>query len=390
MELQKGPVSIFSLVFNSLKIANQTFGSALATTIYTTILQALLIGCIYGIAMVFGYRLAIPFVIIALPLVYFLTTVLLLAITQLIAAKIEKVGLTFMESWTASLLPALYFIIAGILLALPVAGIQYVLKIFFSGNTLLFQVVSIAIGLIYLPFIFTPQILALRGEGPLESIMHSWKLASVHYLRVLFTVIILGIIHVIFMLACVGAFKALLPVFLAHPETVINSKQLFLQAPWLFIGLAILYAYLMLFNTSVLTGLFLSLDYGHRAVNNREQNVPLEALQEAPEQTNSPLPPIPAVAVTPEIEVKQASVQTQTDEHTDLHLGQVYSAQDHVGQVVELEEDRMPTILFDEDMARQLAENERKMQEQQDKAAKRKEDEENGPQQSIRISKRPM
>ena len=84
----------------------------------------------------------------------------------------------------------------------------------------------------------------------------------------------------------------------------------------------------------------------------------------------------PASDVMPDISVKQASVRTDADPDTARHLDQVYRAQEHLGPRPGAEEDRMPTILFDEDMARQLAESEEKMRQSKEAADKRKDDEE--------------
>ena len=102
-----------------------------------------------------------------------------------------------------------------------------------------------------------------------------------------------------------------------------------------------------------------------------------------------PEPIQPSDAVMPDVMIKQASIRTDADADPDTarHLDQVYSAQEHLPQSLEQEEDRMPTILFDEEMAKQLAENEERMRLSKEQAAKRKEDDQ---QQSIKISDKPL
>ena len=130
-----------------------------------------------------------------------------------------------------------------------------------------------------------------------------------------------------------------------------------------------LYAFLFLVIASITTILFLNLDYCHRQVNSREMDMSL---------TGAALP----IDLAADVQVKQASVQAHADDAMAHHLDQVYRAQDYLANAIQQEEDRMPTLLFDEEMAKQLADHEAKLK--QEKESSKNTDEEPP---SIKISK---
>ena len=80
------------------------------------------------------------------------------------------------------------------------------------------------------------------------------------------------------------------------------------------------------------------------------------------------------------------TVSPETNEmNVDEHLNQVYSPDNiKVQQYMHQEEDRMPTILFDDDMAQDIAKNQEMMSA---KKEKNNQPEDNGPE-NIKLSKR--
>ena len=115
---------------------------------------------------------------------------------------------------------------------------------------------------------------------------------------------------------------------------------------------AILYAFFILFMQAATTVLFLNLDYSHRAVQTRETDTPRVMIHQA---TVAP------TQVETNLGVTHASIKIQENnpEHTTQHLEQVYDPTPHLQQAVPQEdEDRMPTLLFDDELAKQLAAHE--------------------------------
>ena len=292
----------------------------------------------------------------------------------------EGTGLGVMESIKTSFLPSIYFFISSAMLA--VVGIAVLFAAALSHLIWVVFATYLILGFAFLPFIFTPQVTALRGEGPVNALRYSWQLGTAHYCHILLMLLMLCGTFIVLALACVCACKAFLPALFENPLAIQFQVMMWMsQIPKLYLAFGLLtflllYGFVILTMQSFFTGLFLNLDYCHRSINNRDADMPLI---ETVEEDAAPLVDISS----PDIEIKQASVYTHTDEIDQTNLQQVYSANEHISFSSVQEEDRMPTILFDDDMARQLQENERKMQERQATAGISQEDD---GQQSIKIS----
>lgn len=380
MELKNGLLPIHKLILGCLKIANQAFGAVLAVFICVILLNLCMWAVVAGAVFVFGQMgslLQIP----ASLLQGFLNMMLMMAIIQLIAAKMEKTGLTIGESLVGSIRPAFYMILSSLIIGIPLVLI--IVAASFSKSPLIIGLVILALSFILLPLVFTQTILALRDEGPISAIQYSWHIGTKYYLRILGILLTITAIMIVIILAIVCVLKAFLPQLFVQPQLLqFQLMGLIMGAPKLYLVLGgivclLFYGYLIIFGNAIYTAIFLNLDYCERPIHNREMTIH--------EQQQEIIPVVPAVAVTPEIEVKQASVQTQTDEHTDMHLEKVYSANEHAAQFIEQEEDRMPTILFDDEMARQLAENDRQVKERAERAAQQNSSTDDG-QESIKMS----
>lgn len=378
MNLRKGPLSVFQLIKVGLVTANRAFGAALGLFVMLVLVSVLIVLVNVGFGMVFGYQ-PIWLKLITSVINGLLTTAFWVALIQVLASRMEKTGLSVVEAIQNSLLPSVYWIISSILLMIPVLLLGIAAG--FSHSVWVTAVAVILILFLSIPFIFVLPVLALRQEGPIGALQYSWHLGTAHYWRILWTLFVFWLIGMMCILAVACAIKILFPVLFANPGMLQLQAMIWLaQTPKLYLllfGLLAmgLYAFLLLVIWAIYTAFFLSLDYCNRQTANREVDV----------QPLAQKPVAPSIDISPEVVVKQASVATQTDEATNLHLEQVYSAKNYPQQSVLQEEDRMPTILFDEDMAQQLAENERRMQEQKDKSEKQPDEPED--EQKIQISK---
>ena len=363
MELKNGPVSTFKLFFYSLKAANQAFGTVLALAVMIVFFVALLTGICLGISVLLNRPFGLGAITLPLPIINtFLQIVFILASIRILAARFEKAGISAYESFRDAVVPAVYFIISSLILSIIAAAVFFVLSFF--NSSMLMAVGLLAVCLAMLPFCFTQQALILRAEGPISALRYSWELGVRHYVRILLTSILLILFFVFLILALFCILKALLPAQYAFylsaqgmPMLALVLPILLMQVPKLYLLLGgfvlfILWLYFVLFAQGVWTGLFLNLDYLDRNAESRELNARAEAAAAA---VNTP-----ASDVMLDVSVKQASVRTDADPDTARHLDQVYRAQEHLARALEQEEDRMPTILFDEDMARQLAEAKKK------------------------------
>ena len=379
MELRNGPVSIFKIVFYALKVSNQAFGTVLALMFLMVAFIALLSVICFGVSTLINNPLGLTAISLPLPLLTtFLEVVFTVATVYILAARFEKRGTSAYESFRDCLVPAIYFIISSLLVGIVFYALLFGLM---QLSSLTIKLVGgLLLCLLLLPFCFTIHAIALRNEGPLSALRYSWDLVTRHYWRMLWNIFCLGLMGLFVILAVFSLCKALLSAqyaAFASPHGLAALQTLaplwLLQQPKLYIILGsiilvLLYLYFCLFVQAVWTGLFLNLDYADRPVQSRD----LDAQEGFTSRT-----------VLPDVGIKQTSVQTSTDEATASHMEQVYNAQDHLAQALQAEEDRMPTILFDEDMAKELAENEEKMRRHQEEASQKKDLDE---QKSIKIS----
>lgn len=383
MELKNGPVSFFSLIGGALQAANRAFGSVLLLLVGLALLEILLAAIIVGAGFVFKFQTNALIQIFAAVLNGFLGIVFSTAVIQLLASKIEKTPMSATEAFTSSVVPSLYFLVSSLILCVC-AGLVF----FAAAATHSLWVIIItyaALCFIFLPFLFTQYALALREETPLGALRYSWQLGSAYYIRILLTLLLLAALIICCLLAVFCAVKAIAPEYLnpmmLQIQLLMWSQQFSLPV---LIGAAIIlllfYLFVLLTFQAIITILFLNLDYCQRVTQSRE----LETAVPQPEQI--PAAQAAQTAMPLDVSVKQASIRTQSDEDTQRHLDQVYRAQEHLAQALEQEEDRMPTILFDEDMARQLAENEQKMKAHQQQTSQKKDDD----QQPIKISEKPL
>ena len=375
MELKKGPLSFSQLVVGGLQAANRAFGAALALfaivfaiTLLTTMVQA------FGVWVFPRYAFLIQ---IPLGLCLILLGIMTpLALIQILASKIEKTGESAWNCLTSCVLPAVYFVASSFLLAIPALLIMG--AAFLSHSSLIVALCYIVLSFLMLPFIFVQHAIALRGETPVSALWYSWKLATHHYVRILLYLFGIGAVIFILLLSCLCVAKAFHAEWLGNPM-MLQMHLLALPKLYLLLGsfiFFVVYVFGLLTFQAIITLLFLNLDYCHRQVKTREHDTPL--VQAAIGITDP-------VELLSEVKVKHASIETSVNENTISHLEKVYSAQEHLSQAVQQqEEDRMPTLLFDEEMIKKLAETERDLKEKQEKEKNAGEDPENPP--SIKIS----
>lgn len=394
MELRNGPVSFFKLFFLSLKAVNQAFGSVFFLLICVGLLLALLVALTVGAAFLFGPRVVGPMQIPVSIISAFVQMAAMLAIVALLGAKLEKQGLSPLQALRDSFLPALYFFVDSIILTLAMGLVLVVAYMLGSFKVLFIALLASCFAL--LPFIFLQPILALRDEGPISALSYCIELGKAHYLRILLNLIGLGLVGVLIVLGGICALKAWAPEQFNLVSSLLVSPQMAAMAPMLLsmqlmqlpkltllfisIGVAFVYLFLYMFGQSFVTALFLNLDYAQRGTQNRDLDGVV--VKEHPAHGHAPVH-----AVAPGVGVKQVSIRTQNAEDLTHHLDKVYDAKEHLAQALEQEEDRMPTILFDEEMAKQLEQAQQEMQKQKEQSAKNKED--NGPQ-SIKMSDKPL
>ncbi len=378
MEFKKGHHSILRLICISLKAANQSFGSIIASVLLVALFNVLLYGIVFGVSFlspIIGVILNIPVSILS----SFVGLVLPMAMILILACKIEKKGISAYDALTSSIMPSLYYIVSAIILSIPPAILLIAASLSKSITVMLLSYLVILLA--YLPFMFLQPALVLRQLGPIEALKYSWEMGTKNYLKllaILFTVLLTAVIAI---LAIFCLIKAMNPELILSLTTIpaqfwpffITSYLNQIALPLLITGIVILvalYAFVFVFMMAFLTALFLDFDAEFSIFGNRDTDSPLlqENLAETPEFSQQ----------NPDhhhVSVQHEAVQTElVDEHTSGHLEQVYNPQEHLDRAVDQEEDRMPTILFDEEMMKQLAENERQMRERKERAQQQDDD----------------
>lgn len=237
--------------------------------------------------------------------------------------------------------------------------------------------------------VYAPAAIALRDQGPVSAALYSFQMTSgLKFFTALGTILIILLLPVVYLAAVLYGGYTMIPLYFADSFNLAALSPIW----WAVLAvLAIGYVFVLLSCPAFLTLVFLNQDYGF----NRDSFTPQAELKITNRQTqvfgagNNILPPGVGNLVRPEdlggVRVTQSSVSTMPDDGvTEQHLQQVYKPKPEDLVQYKDEEDRMPTILFDDDMARQL-EEERARWQQKHTQDKTKKGEDDAP--SVKMSK---
>ena len=312
---------------------------------------------------------------------------------RILGAQAEGGPLPLSEAFSSSLRPTLYQFVTAVLLAVPLLFLLMLVGLL--QNKILLFIVMLGLFLtlgVRLCYSFIS--IAIAKKGPIEGILFSWKLtqgkrfadALIMCLMTLGTVLL---IELFFMALAYGSFL-LIPLHFAE------SFQLAHPSAWWFLGALIVLLIGLFFYFIVLAFPLLVFINRHAAFvkeTSLQEDSTVVALPGLtlpdkidPKSATAQQTKTDSSALTgEEVQLSQASINTDEDE-TDLskHLNQVYTPQPD--EIIEyVNEDRMPTLLFDEKMARQLQESQ-SLIDAREKAKENKENEDNGPD-AVKMSK---
>ena len=353
--------NLIQLLTGSFRLINRATGAI--------IVYIILIALING-AIVFSPKVGVPQPISSI-LGSFFSVYSGLVLWRLLAAKAENNGESISNSFSASLLPTVYMIVYSLIVGVAVAAFAAIIGVLRAPLKLMILLAVLLSFIAMTRLLFVPLAIALRNQGPVEAIVYSWNLTAKRYIKVVFG-LILSMVFPFLIFGGIGY-----GLYVGIPLYFADSFNLAaLTAPWycLLAALLLLWVFLWLSMTAFLLLLFLNLDYGENRFS-FTPNVVKEA--QAKQQSFAPArKPEPVNLKTQNVNlldeadvqtvsVTQASIKTESaPEHLSEHLDQVYQPKQEDLEQYVAEEDRMPTILFDDDMARQMEEN-RKMWEQQ-------------------------
>ena len=353
------PQSLFSLWLAQFGVANRTLGKVIKISLVLLLPYILLAAALYALKptnLVALVLCAIVFVIYTL----FLAFGSPLMLMRIFTADIENIPESTSETITRCILPTLYVIIYQILFGI----LSFLIS--FIGNFTRSALVAGLLNLIFtlcvtLRLVYTGMAIAVREKGPIEGAAYSWQLTSgAGYLRTLgmcFMSMVLPILVII------GAILLAYGLYVAIPLYMPNSFDIANLSPMWYVigGLGIVFLlFLGLCMSAFPLLVFLNLDnntYQQQwtSTPNLVTETPdAEALNTWPSTTKkTTAEPVPDLE---DLTVQRTAVHTQGHESMQEHLDKVYKPKQQ--EFIQYEdEDRMPTILFDDEMAKQLEEN---------------------------------
>ncbi len=353
--------SIFALLGESFQLVNRSF-----SVVFTLVL----VGAVGTVALYALAWIQVPQVVIGL-LNGLYSTLLSVMFFKLFASRAENDNLSLSDIAAASVLPAVYTIILGLLCGVSGLLVGLVSGVLGAAGSALILIPIGLVGLfIAIRFSLAPVAIALREQNPINALGYSWQLTGKHFWRILGALLIMMIVPTLLTAAVIGGAVVLIPLYFADS---FNLAQL--SGPWIaalvVFGLFMMFVWLAMCAYWVLV--FLNLDYQE----NRGA-APAVPLPQVTTQ-NTVLPPGSGPVAQPvapqEVQILRASVKSHDeDDALSKHLEQVYQPKPE--DIVEYtEEDRMPTILFDDEMAKQMEANRAKWEEEKAKARQKNESE---------------
>lgn len=372
--------NLLSLWLESFVVINKGLGKLTKALLGLAVLMAIVITLC-----AFTLGLSSPITRIILnPFAIFCSTV----IFQVIAADILRTQQPLMEAFAGSVWPSIFQLIASIVVGIGFVPLTLICVLATKIFPPLGLILLIASMFLMVRFLYAFIAIAIDNKGPIEGLIYSWKLTGgSNYIDTLLVLLILmgsyALLMIFYTLVGVALWK-LIPLYFA------NSFNLAHLSPvWWLVGLVLVVLYLF-YHLAMIT--FLLLVFLNRKfqlepttpVKEEQQDtifIPLPELekpaqgnvvQQAPNdtanlqavpQTDNPQKPAPSSAKNFEnppsgmetLGITKTSVNTSEEDTNEItqHLNQVYT-QRPKDVVQHTEEDRMPTILFDDDLAKQL------------------------------------
>ncbi len=338
---------------------------------------------------------------------------------KVISQTAEQKPNYLLETFFDSLKPAAWMVLANLLISLitiPVAFISH-------WSALLGGLLNLVLlFLVYIRLIYNQTLIALEGQGPIDSLVNSWQMTGgMRYVDTLLMVIMCAVTGVIYFLASLAVF------YILYTQIPLHAAQFFDLSKsvmgWvilgIIVGLVAFFCLCQLVTFWVLTFLNRYYAEGGTPVRPFGEPAPIASLplpninlpsdteqhveeglppdtdhiakqKQAAQATNGPAPqqdaqtitgmmplgskpaaqpqvqaPVtPASSVPPaqnpnphldQLGITQSSINTTEEDTNEItqHLKQVYTPS-KTDVVQQGDEDRMPTILFDDDMAKQL------------------------------------
>ena len=346
------PQSVLMLLVESFKLVNRSIGTLLLLGFISLLLSIGVGALVFVHVPVFMVKILSGLVSVFMTVVSF----------QVVAALAENQPVSITEKMSSSVLPSVYTVILNLFLG--IAGVLSALLVGVIAGGMRSTAVMVILGAIglflFFRLCFAPLMIALREENPISALMSSWQLTGDHFGKVIACWLVSVLLPIAFIGACGYGLYVGIPLYfadsfnLASPSLVWILVFLLLFVVFVFISISVWVYWILV---------FLNLTYGDDP--SAEPVAILPKTQVVGEETQ----PLNEVQEEGEISrIFKMSVQSHEGEGAiEQHLEQVYQPKPE--DVVEYtEEDRMPTILFDDEMAKQMEENRNRWEEEKKKA----------------------
>ena len=320
---------------------------------------------------------------------FFASFFLVVVFWRVLAATAEKSLASLFEIMISSIRPTFYAVITQILWMLVCLLLGFAMG--FIDNQMVQAVVNLVFFLaVGIRMLYLFPAVAVRGQGPISAFAYTWKLTGRNYIDTLLMVLLNALFPLtamLFLAVCGYALYVGIPLFFAQSFDITH-----LTWPWfavlgvivcvlLFIGMAMFAFPLLVFlNRDNTSGPFsneipVCKDKDLRPLSTQ---APV-AKKPQPEPLvidRAPAPDLgpevinlsePEQQEEPIVDLMQSTFRTETTpEQQQEQLQEVYTAPKQEDEIIEYgEEERMPTIVFDEQMTRQLEENRKFWQNEQ-------------------------
>ncbi len=358
------PCSFGRLFFEGFSLVNKTFGT----------LFILFVCMIVGI-LVLGVLTVLcklpPLFVTGVTCIY--TVFLTVMLMRLFASRAEKDNLSLPDIAIASVMPTIHLLILGILFFIALLVLTTPFRSAGDYPVIVRLLVALLTFFLALRFIFAPIAVAVRDQGPINALKYSWRMTGKHWIYTPLTMAVTIFFPIIVWLAILFGLYVGIPLYFADSFNLAQPSVAWLV---LLLCLHLFHICIQLAMSAFLILVFLYLDY-----QDNRGRLPQQAMPE--------VQATPAVAqATPEnadgLQVEASSFKTHAEnEEVAQHLDKVYTPKEDVIEYTE--EDRMPTILFDDEMAKQI-EKDRLHWEQEKSRSKTQGDDADGPS-SIKMSK---
>ena len=358
------PHSLFSLFIESFRLANRSFGMILGWLV-----SGVLIGAIFTAFIHFFPLLG---VLATTLLMYPLIALMYAVLIKILASRALNDNTNLSDMFASSILPTIYltiFWVLGSIALFFLSKLQYM-----PPQLPWYLALPVKLFLIYLTIrlLFLSMAIVLRDQDPISALSYTWDLTGSFMLRSFITwflpFLCLG-------LCLRGIFRGLyvgIPTYFADSFDLANLSPVW----WGVLGgLAFCYAFVCLSMLAFRILVFLNMDLGETAT-----------------ARVASLPDVQAVTETTQLEegvplqLSKTSVKTQPDTTFSQELDQVYTPMKEDVNPEAPEEDRMPTIVFDNDVAQEIERN-RALWEQEKANARNKKFPDEEEHSSIKISR---